>query len=220
MKAEKPESGPDQASEPALLKAMLGQKLLPLLRLEREQLSLQAGADLDDLRLRIIGGDGIHELTGVRGSQLQLVLVDVGHVENGLSGEQAQGPDQPILHIVHLHTPSRDPCIQRVAETSQGPGKHRPFFISTPLPSLCLIQDPQDHLEIRQLQLELHDLPIRTGILQVAGRNDGRILEANQVIAYFAYANRTVLGLGVATEGDILGLAPANLEDSDDWSHR
>jgi uncharacterized protein YciW len=57
-------------------------------------------------------------------------------------------------------------------------------------------------------------------MLRGAGLDDGRILEANQVIAYFGYANRTVLGLGVATEGDILGLAPGNIEDRDDWSHR
>ena len=56
--------------------------------------------------------------------------------------------------------------------------------------------------------------------LRAAGLDDGRILEANQVIAYFGYANRSVLGLGVSATGDILGLAPGNLEDSDDWSHR
>jgi uncharacterized peroxidase-related enzyme len=56
--------------------------------------------------------------------------------------------------------------------------------------------------------------------LRAAGLDDGRILEPNQVIAYFGYANRTVLGLGVTTEGDILGLAPGNLDDRDDWSHR
>jgi uncharacterized peroxidase-related enzyme len=56
--------------------------------------------------------------------------------------------------------------------------------------------------------------------LRAAGLDDGQILEANQVIAYFAYANRTALGLGVTTEGDVLGLSPANLADSDDWRHR
>ncbi len=45
------------------------------------------------------------------------------------------------------------------------------------------------------------------------GLDDGQILEVNQVISYFNYANRTVLGLGVNTEGDILGLSP---NDSDD----
>lgn len=36
--------------------------------------------------------------------------------------------------------------------------------------------------------------------LREAGWNDGEILEINQVAAYFAYANRTVLGLGLALE--------------------
>ena len=39
------------------------------------------------------------------------------------------------------------------------------------------------------------------------------------VTAYFAYANRTVLGLGVTTDGDILGLSP-NASDGDDWKHQ
>ena len=53
-----------------------------------------------------------------------------------------------------------------------------------------------------------------------AGFDDGQILEINQVIAYFAYANRTVLGLGVTTDGDILGLSPNNSDNPSDWSHR
>lgn len=36
--------------------------------------------------------------------------------------------------------------------------------------------------------------------LRAAGWDDGQILEINQVAAYFAYANRTVLGLGVTTD--------------------
>ncbi len=51
------------------------------------------------------------------------------------------------------------------------------------------------------------------------GFDDGEILEINQVTAYFAYANRTVLGLGSTTEGDILGLSPGQSDDPDDWSH-
>ncbi len=42
------------------------------------------------------------------------------------------------------------------------------------------------------------------------GLDDGRILEVNQVAAYFAYANRTVLGLGVDTHGDVLGSGPTD----------
>ena len=39
--------------------------------------------------------------------------------------------------------------------------------------------------------------------LHKAGADDGEILEVNQVAAYFAYANRTVLGLGVSLDGEV-----------------
>jgi uncharacterized peroxidase-related enzyme len=55
--------------------------------------------------------------------------------------------------------------------------------------------------------------------LRDAGYTDGEILEINQVTAYFNYANRTVLGLGCSTSGDILGLSPNKSDDPDDWSH-
>ena len=57
------------------------------------------------------------------------------------------------------------------------------------------------------------------GNLRRAGISDGEILEVNQVVSYFAYANRTVLGIGVDREGDVLGLSPSR-SDGDDWSHR
>lgn len=56
--------------------------------------------------------------------------------------------------------------------------------------------------------------------LRHAGWTDGEVLEINQVTAYFGYANRTVLGLGCSTEGDILGLSPNNSDDPGDWNHR
>lgn len=49
--------------------------------------------------------------------------------------------------------------------------------------------------------------------------SDGQILEINQVTAYFAYANRTVTGLGVTAEGEKLGLAPPDSSDQSDWHH-
>ena len=52
------------------------------------------------------------------------------------------------------------------------------------------------------------------------GFDDGKILEINQVAAYFNYANCMVLGLGITTDGDILGLSPNNSNDENDWSHR
>jgi uncharacterized peroxidase-related enzyme len=54
--------------------------------------------------------------------------------------------------------------------------------------------------------------------LRHAGLDDGQILEANQAVAYVAYANRTALGLGVTTQGEIRGPAPA--DDPDDRGHR
>ena len=56
--------------------------------------------------------------------------------------------------------------------------------------------------------------------LRESGFDDGEILELNQVSAYFAYANRTVLGLGIDTGGDVLGLSPGDSDDSSNWSHR
>lgn len=55
--------------------------------------------------------------------------------------------------------------------------------------------------------------------LRAAGFDDGEILEINQVTAYFAYANRMVLGLGIDTDGDIIGLSPGDSSDPDNWSH-
>jgi len=59
--------------------------------------------------------------------------------------------------------------------------------------------------------------------MRLLGLDDGEILEVNQVVAYFAYANRTVLGLGINTEGDIIGLSPTakpgKKDNPDDWGH-
>ena len=41
----------------------------------------------------------------------------------------------------------------------------------------------------------------------------------NQVTAYFAYANRTVQGLGGTTEGEVLGLSPDSTDNTGDWEH-
>ena len=53
--------------------------------------------------------------------------------------------------------------------------------------------------------------------MRKAGYSDGEIFEVNQVAAYFAYANRTVTGLGVHTEGEQLGLCPP--DETEDWHH-
>jgi uncharacterized peroxidase-related enzyme len=55
--------------------------------------------------------------------------------------------------------------------------------------------------------------------MREVGWSDGEILEINQVAAYFNYANRTVLGLGINIEGDEVGLSPNNTADVNDWNH-
>ena len=55
--------------------------------------------------------------------------------------------------------------------------------------------------------------------LRKMGFGDGEILEINQVAAYFAYANRTVMGLGVNQDGETLGLSPGRSDELENWSH-
>jgi len=71
-------------------------------------------------------------------------------------------------------------------------------------------------LTLNPKKLSQHDIDH----LRKASFTDGEILEINQVVSYFNYANRTVLGLGVHTEGDILGLSPNNSDDPDNWNHQ
>lgn len=54
--------------------------------------------------------------------------------------------------------------------------------------------------------------------LRHLGIDDATILDLNQIVAYFAYVNRTVLGLGVATRGEPLGLHPD--EERESVEHR
>ncbi|VAV86252.1 alkylhydroperoxidase AhpD family core domain protein [hydrothermal vent metagenome] len=56
--------------------------------------------------------------------------------------------------------------------------------------------------------------------LRRLGCTDGEILEINQVVSYFNYANRTVLGLGVNTKNEVLGLSPKNKDTESSWNHK
>lgn len=58
-----------------------------------------------------------------------------------------------------------------------------------------------EKLTCRPGEMELSDVQR----LRDAGLDDGQILEANQIIGYFNYANRCLNGLGVTTDGDIVG---------------
>jgi uncharacterized peroxidase-related enzyme len=71
--------------------------------------------------------------------------------------------------------------------------------------------------QLTQLPAEMRETSIQG--MRAAGLDDGEILEVNQVVSYFAYVNRTVLGLGVTTEGDKLGLSPGDSPDLENWKH-
>lgn len=73
-----------------------------------------------------------------------------------------------------------------------------------------------EKLTLRAVSIQEHDIQM----LRKAGYDDGEILEVNQVTAYFNYANRMVLGLGISIEGEVLGLSPNDSNNSDDWSHQ
>lgn len=73
---------------------------------------------------------------------------------------------------------------------------------------------------VRKLTLEPQRMEAADiAALRAAGADDGEILEANQVSAYFNYSNRLLNGLGVTTDGDILGTSPPNTDSLDDWEH-
>lgn len=55
--------------------------------------------------------------------------------------------------------------------------------------------------------------------LKKIGFSEGEILEVNQVVSYFNYVNRSVIGLGANTKGDILGLSPNQNDDPKNWGH-
>lgn len=70
--------------------------------------------------------------------------------------------------------------------------------------------------------LTLHAHTIEEGDieeLRKVGFSDGEILEINQVVSYFNYVNRSVVGLGVTIKGDVLGLSPNDNDDPTNWSH-
>ena len=55
--------------------------------------------------------------------------------------------------------------------------------------------------------------------LRKTGFTDGEILEINQVVSYFNYVNRSVVGLGVNLKDDIIGLSPNKSDDPNNWNH-
>ena len=75
--------------------------------------------------------------------------------------------------------------------------------------------EPEREFEGKELALLNYTAKLTTDVanmvkadidqLHAAGCNDGEILEVNQVCCYFSYSNRLLNGLGVTTEGDVIG---------------
>jgi alkylhydroperoxidase family enzyme len=73
---------------------------------------------------------------------------------------------------------------------------------------------------VRKLTLEPQNMAESDIVAaRTAGASDAEIFEANQVCAYFNYSNRLLNGLGVTTQGDVLGFSPPNTDKLDDWEH-
>ena len=81
-------------------------------------------------------------------------------------------------------------------------------------------RQPENAFEGRDLALMRYaeKLTLRPGDMEradvdalfAAGLDDGEILETNQIVGYFNYVNRCLNGLGVTTEGDVVGYYAAN----------
>jgi len=103
--------------------------------------------------------------------------------------------------------------LERLADTDTPPDWEAPdkTFSPTELETLRYVHT------LTKTPYQVTEAHIRA--LKSKGVSDGEILEINQVSAYFAYANRTVLGLGCTLDGDILGLSPGDSSDPDNWAH-
>ena len=88
---------------------------------------------------------------------------------------------------------------------------------------------PEDVFSGKELAFLQYAAKLTTGVgamtgedldaMRAAGADDGEIFEVNQVCAYFNYSNRLLNGLGITTDGDVLGLSPPNTDDLDEWQH-
>lgn len=114
-------------------------------------------------------------------------------------------------HFAGMERLLDDPARSRAIRSALEAGRPRAAFEGAELAAM----EYAAKLTTAPQEIEAGDIEA----LRTAGLDDGEILELNQVCAYFAYANRTVLGLGVTTAGEVLGLSPGDGGDPDNWSH-
>lgn len=136
-----------------------------------------------------------------------------------------------FLEAVGVYTSALNKCDYCVSHHAEGMRKalNNDFDASKIKKSLSS-NSPQDffngkELAIMEYSQKLTQSPseIKEGdlaLLKDQGINDGEILEINQVVSYFCYANRTVLGLGVNTNNEIIGLSPNDESEGSNWEHK
>lgn len=110
--------------------------------------------------------------------------------------------------------------FQRLLQNDERAQVFRDAVVTSDLSIFFSGRELQGCLYAQQLTLNLDKIQESdVASLKEAGFTDGEILEINQVTSYFNYVNRMVVGLGVNTKGDILGLSPNDSADPTAWNH-
>lgn len=129
------------------------------------------------------------------------------------------------VYVSHLN--KCDYCVQHhsagLSRLLNNTEKENQFFKGLQSDNLDIFFDTK-YLEgiryARKLTMAPSNLVARdVASLKEVGFTEGEILEINQVTSYFNYVNRSVLGLGVNTKGDIIGLSPRESDEVQNWNH-
>lgn len=135
-----------------------------------------------------------------------------------------------FLEAIGVYTSALNKCDYCVNHHAEGMRKALNVDSDAAKIKACLKEDsPQDYFSgneylimeyAKKLTLSPFSI-IKQDVdkLKSAGISEGEILEVNQVVSYFCYANRTVLGLGVNTTNEIIGLSPNDESDTGNWVH-
>lgn len=121
-----------------------------------------------------------------------------------------------LLEVVGVYTSMLNDCAY--SQTHHVANVHR--LIDDPARSEAMLaaleaNRPEDAFEGRDLAVLRYAQALTLNVqtidksliddMRAQGCDDGQILEVNQVCGYFNYANRLLNGLGVTTEGDVIG---------------
>ena len=190
----------------------------------------ESAGRLREIYLRIAGPDGavdnVLQIHSLRPHTLE------GHMALYKNVLHHRGNQLPkwVLETVGVYVSLLNGCeycvahhfagLRRLLQNDTRAGQIRTALETENLADVFLARERAILDYVRQLTRAPRDVRESTiDALRASGLDDGEILEVNQVAAYFAYANRTVLGLGVTTAGDTLGLSPNDSSDEKNWQH-